>query len=631
MNDAALRFDSVTLAARTRESAVEILRQVTFAVDEGRILGLVGESGAGKSMIGRVISGLLPENLEVTSGRVWFEGVELLRLGRRARRDMLGRRIAFVPQEPLSGLDPVMRVDQQMFEHLARLGMPRCLRRGYALERLAEVGLPDPATMLGRYAHELSGGQCQRVLIAMAFSGDPRLIVADEPTTALDVVTQVQIVRLLQALQRRHRTTVVLITHDLRLAAHVCDDVAVLYAGDLVEWGPAAQVLAAPAHPYTHSLRLAAPSLDGERQRLPDLTEFMPGLAELESLHGCRFVRRCPSRRPECDSRVPALVACAPGHFVACPVGIVEAHSAGAGLPVGPVAPSPARMPLIDFEGVSVSYRGRGKWRGAVARALEPLSLAIQPGEMVGIVGESGSGKSTIARVMVGLLAPTSGVVRIKGVDRAAVAGERARRLGRVVQMVFQDPDSALNPRRSVRRLVTQALEVDRSAGPAEVDARAAALLRQVGIPADALDRYPSQLSGGQKQRVNIARALCVVPELLVADEIVSGLDVSVQALVLNLLLRINRELGITVVFISHDLSVVRYLCRRVLVMHRGKLVEEGDTASVFARPRHPYTRLLLDSVPPEDAGRAWPAATGGEGLVPDVPQAGEWSIDARS
>jgi peptide/nickel transport system ATP-binding protein len=626
MNGVALRFDSVTLTAHAQGSAVEILRRVSFAVGEGRILGLVGESGAGKSMIGRVISGILPENLQVSSGQVRFGDADLLRLDRRSRREMLGRRIAFVPQEPLSGPNPVLSVGQQMFEHLARLGVPRRLRHEYAVERLAEVGLPEPAMMLERYSHELSGGQCQRVLIAMAFSGDPRLIVADEPTTALDVVTQAQIVRVLQAVQRRHRTAVVLITHDLRLAAHVCDEIAVLYAGDLVESGLAAQVLEAPAHPYTHSLRLASPSLDAEPRRLPDLAEFMPGLAEMKALRGCRFVRRCPASRPDCERRVPALEACSPGHFVACPVGIVDAAPDGAGPRVAPIAPSAGGTPLIRFDDVAVSYRGRGRRHGTMFHALEPLSLAIEAGDVVGIVGESGSGKSTIARVMVGLLEPTAGVVRVKGVDRSAVSGEAARRLGKVVQMVFQDPDSALNPRRSVRRLVTQALETDRGVAAGEIDARAAALLRQVGIATDALDRYPSQLSGGQKQRVNIARALCVVPELLVADEIVSGLDVSVQALVLNLLLRINRELGITVVFISHDLSVVRYLCRRVLVMHRGKLVEEGETAAVFTRPQHPYTRLLLDSVPPDDARRPWPGVRGTHGAA-----CGELPVVARS
>ncbi|MCC7060352.1 MAG: ABC transporter ATP-binding protein, partial [Burkholderiaceae bacterium] len=578
--------------------------------------GLVGESGAGKSMIGRVISGIMPENLEVSSGQVWFGASDLLRLDRRSRREMLGRRIAFVPQEPLSALNPVLSVGQQMFEHLARLGVPRRLRHEYAVARFAEVGLPDPATMLARYSHELSGGQCQRVLIAMAFSGDPQLIVADEPTTALDVVTQAQIVRVLQAVQRRHRTAVLLITHDLRLAAHVCEEIAVLHAGDLVESGPAVQVLAAPAHPYTRSLRLASPSLDGEVRRLPDLAEFMPGLAEMKMLSGCRFVRRCPARRPECERRAPVLAERLPGHRVACTVGVDATPSADLEPHAAPMAPSGGATPLISFEGVAVSYQGRSRHRRAFVQALEPLSLAIEAGDMIGIVGESGSGKSTIARVMVGLLEPTAGMVRVKGVDRAAVSGNAACRLGKVVQMVFQDPDSALNPRRSVRRLVTQALETDRSMAAGEIDARAAALLRQVGIAIDALERSPSQLSGGQKQRVNIARALCVVPELLVADEIVSGLDVSVQALVLNLLLRINRELGITVVFISHDLSVVRYLCRRVLVMYRGKLLEEGETASVFARPQHPYTRLLLDSVPPDDARAIWPGARSPEDAV---------------
>jgi len=610
-----LEFKDVSVSVKVGEAEVALLRKVSFEVGKGRILGLAGESGAGKSMIGRVISGLLPDNLRFSGGEVRFQGQTLT--GRLAR-SFLGRRIAFIPQEPLSALNPVYTIRQQMYEHMKHQGLPRAQWESYCIERLLEVGLPDPADLLGRYPHQLSGGQCQRVLIAMAFSGDPELIVADEPTTALDVVTQAQIVRLLRGVQRKHGTAVILITHDLRLAAHVCDEVAVLYAGDVVERGPARSVLDAPSHPYSWSLKMATPSLEGEQYVLPTLAELMPGLKDMVSLVGCRFARRCPTRNAECESRLPRLEPVAEGHYVSC--GGQCRTAAGSRKTEPHVLPAPKNAlgrPLLELRDVSMTYHGQGRRRGQVFHALRPMSLSIAPGELVGVVGESGSGKSTLARLIVGLLEPTGGSVHVEGVARRGASGIQAAQMRETVQMVFQDPDSALNPRRTVEALVTQALEIRRDIPLAERGRIAQRLMGQVGMALDALGRFPSQLSGGQKQRVNIARALCVTPRLLVADEIVSGLDVSVQALIMNLLLELNRELGIAVVFISHDLSVIRYLCQRVLVMRHGEVVEQGETESVFGNPQHPYTRLLIGSVPPDDADAVWPAPDGSEeGIV---------------
>ncbi|XOT94599.1 ABC transporter ATP-binding protein, partial [Alcaligenes pakistanensis] len=310
-----IEFKQVSVSVPVQGQPVELLRKVSFAVQAGRTLGLVGESGAGKSMIGRVISGMLPSNLRLSSGQVCFQGSVVT--GAQMRR-LLGRKVAFVPQEPLSSLNPVLTIRQQMFEHLARLDIPRASREQYCLERLHEVGLPDPPSMLGRYAHELSGGQCQRILIAMAFSGDPELIVADEPTTALDVITQAQIIRILRDVQQRHQTAVILITHDLRMAAHVCDEVAVLYAGDVVEQGPAADVLDTPLHPYSWALKNATPALNGPLYALPSLADIMPGLKDMRDLPGCRFARRCPTRNAVCEQRAPELEAVKPGHWVSC-------------------------------------------------------------------------------------------------------------------------------------------------------------------------------------------------------------------------------------------------------------------------------------------------------------------------
>lgn len=600
-----LEFKNVSVSVNVGRTKVALLRQVSFEVGVGKILGLVGESGAGKSMVGRVISGMLPENLEFSAGHVHFQGAEMT--GRQAR-SFLGKRIAFIPQEPLSALNPVLTVRQQMFEHFKYLGLPRKEWEAYGLARLEEVGLPDPPAILTRYAHQLSGGQCQRILIAMAFSGDPELIVADEPTTALDVITQAQIIRTLREVQSKHNTAVILITHDLRMAAHVCDEVAVLYAGDVVERGPARRVLESPQHPYSWSLKSATPSLDGTQVVLPSLAELMPGLKDMAELKGCRFARRCPTSNSECESQVPRLDQVGERHFVAC-AGLCRTSAVTFQPQVHTLPPSPSLhgRPLLELKDVSRSYVDKVGARRTVHYALKPLDLTVAPGELVGIVGESGSGKSTLARLMVGLLEPSQGVISINGVHRSGASAEALQTMRKVVQMVFQDPDSALNPRRTVQKLVTQVLEIRDDISQAERNRIAGKLMGQVGMAMDVMQRFPSQLSGGQKQRVNIARALCANPQLLVADEIVSGLDVSVQALILNLLLELNRELGVAVVFISHDLSVIRYLCKRVLVMCRGEVVEQGDTEMVFGNPRHAYTRLLLTSVPPDDASKVWP------------------------
>ena len=582
-------LEHLTLRGQTPVGQVDLLRDITIGVARGRTLGLVGESGAGKSMIGRLVSGLLPDNFHVAAGRMLLEGVDLTYQPAAERRRMLGRRIAFIPQEPLSALNPVLTIGRQFHEHLARLRLPAAR----AAEWLDAVHLPDPAAMLRRYPHQLSGGQCQRVLIAMAFASEPALIVADEPTTALDVITQARIMQLLREQQALHSAAVVLITHDLHLAAQVCDEVAVLYAGDMVESGPAAAVLQTPGHPYTRSLRNSAPALRGPRRTLPVLLDQMPGLAELARLPGCRFAPRCPARNAACAADLPEWRGIGPGHRVRC-ANVCEAASFP--LPAEPaaaaaVADRPAPLELI---GVSLDYPGRRRLLGRAGppvRALQDVSLRVAAGEFVGVVGESGSGKSSLARLVMGLERPTGGRILLDGAP-ATVTRDHA-------QIVFQDPQSALNPRRSVFSLVTQILEVQGHAVTrAERAAQAERLLRETGLPPDCLGRVPSQLSGGQKQRVNIARALCVTPRLLVAEEIVSGLDVSVQAQILNLLLRLGRELGISLLFISHDLAVVRYLCSQVAVMHRGQVVEAGETERVFARPQHDYTRSLLAAAP---------------------------------
>jgi peptide/nickel transport system ATP-binding protein len=618
-----LAIDNLTLSTRVNGQQVDLLRGLSVSLGRGRVLGLVGESGAGKSMIGRIIAGQTPSGFEVTKGRVLFDGTDLLSLDRKAWRALLGRRIAFIPQEPLTALNPVLTIGQTFEEHLAHLGIAPKERHALMLQQLDAVHLPKPDDMLHRYPHELSGGQCQRVLIAMAFVANPALIVADEPTTALDVISQVNVLRLLAEQRRRHETAMLLITHDLRLAAHVCDDITVLYAGEQVEYGPACDVLRRSLHPYTLALDQATPDVHGPQRRLSALSGQMPGVSTLGLMAGCRFASRCPQRMTACEATPPASIEGAPGHWVRClkPRDVSSNSQNGASETAPAIWQAPdgdtAATPLIELRDATLCYTAR---RGLLGQrkvrnfAVEGLSLKVRPGEFVGIVGESGSGKSSVAKLIVGAEALSGGALLIEGQDRA-LAGAEVRRLSRErVQMIFQDPHSALNPRRSVYRLLTQAYEADRQAAALtkhKREERAEALVGDVGLPADTLTRFPSQLSGGQKQRVNIGRALCVMPRLIVADEIVSGLDVSVQAQILNLLIELGRRHGIALMLISHDLSVVRYLCSRVVVMQRGKVVEQGRTEEVFSDPQHAYTRLLLSSVPPADLSVAWPPAVG--------------------
>jgi dipeptide transport system ATP-binding protein len=609
-----LAAQSLTVSARIGAETVPVIRNLDFTLERGKILGLVGESGAGKSMVGRAIAQLLPSGFAVTGGRLDFAGDDLVRMPAERRRALLGRDIAFVPQEPLSALNPVLTVGQQIGEHLARLGLAPAARRAEALDLFERVHLPRPAEVLDRYPHQLSGGMCQRVLIALAFASKPRLVVADEPTTALDVTIQARIVRLIAEMQARDGTALVFITHDLRLAAQICDDILVLYAGRAVERGPARRLLSAPGHPYTRCLQFAGPAMSGPRREVQALPDRMPGLRGLKDLRGCSFAPRCPNAVAECTAADPPLISVGEHHDAACIRALLTARIRPSDLPP---PPSPrAGTPLIAVENLSKRFAAR---RGLFDRpnavtAVDDLSFTLAANEFVGVVGESGSGKSTLARLIVGLEQPSAGRIAIAGRDVTEHSAAARRARIETVQMVFQDPRSALNPRRQVASIVTQPLEACGRGARRQVRLdRAHALLAEIGLPPETATRYPAQLSGGQRQRVNIARALCIAPKVLVADEIVSGLDVSVQAQLLNLLVRLRDELGFSMLFISHDLSVVRYLCTRVLVMLRGKVIEEGLTEQVFADPQHPYTRALIAAVPPDDPAARWAA------LIPEM------------
>ncbi|CAH1648850.1 dipeptide ABC transporter ATP-binding protein [Chelatococcus asaccharovorans] len=605
-----LRAKNLTVSSA---GGIAVLRDISFAVARGKIIGLVGESGAGKSMLGRVIAANLPGGFRVTGGSLDFGGADLTRITGEARRQLLGREIAFIPQEPLTSLNPVLTIGQQFSEHLARIGgLPRSAFREHIVQALADVRLRNPEDLLQRYPFQLSGGMCQRVLIAMAFAAKPALVIADEPTTALDVSTQATVVQIMRRLQREQGTAMVFITHDLRLAARVCNRIAVLYAGEVIEEGPAGEVLEAPRHPYTRVLKAANPVLSGPRHRLRTLPDQMPTVEAFARLPGCRFATRCPVADPACAAAIPTLREIAPAHFVRCSDACGE--KAAALVEAEPILVPPAAdkgsEPVLVLEGLSKHYPGKADWLGRRkpgTDAVKNVGLTVRRGEFIGIVGESGSGKSTLARLIAGLETPTDGRILVAGEDvTRADSKARALRL-ETLQMVFQDPQSALNPRRSIDHIVTQAME-PAGASRAERLERARSLLAETKLSGELLERYPAQLSGGQKQRVNIARALCVTPHLLIADEIVSGLDVSVQAQILNLLLDLRAARDLSLVLISHDLAVVRYLCSRVVIMHHGVVVEEGEVDRVFGDPQHPYTRQLIAAVPPDDLDTPWPA-----------------------
>ena len=605
---AALQAKELVVGAGIDGAVVPAIRALSFELGPRKILGLVGESGAGKSMVGRAIAQLLPPGFAITAGELAFEGEDLLQMAQAQRRALLGRAIAFIPQAPLTALNPVLTIGAQFDEHLARFdGAGSNDRRRRALAMLDAAQLPQASELLRRYPHQLSGGMCQRVLIAMAFASNPRLVIADEPTTALDVTMHAPIIRLIADMQRQHGTAVIFITHDLRLAVQICDDVIVMYAGRAIESGPARAVLSNPAHPYTRCLLLANPSMRADRRALHVMPEQMPSLRQLASMAGCHFAPRCPLAAEECRRSEPPDFAISAGRRVACLRAAATPSIAAMELQAA-VGQTSTRH-VLEVKGLEKHYAVSGGLLGGArsVTAVKVASFHIAENEFVALVGESGSGKSTIAKLLVGLEQPSDGRILLDGEDLTLpTRRSHELRTGRL-QMVFQDPYSALNPRRRVASIVTQAMEAgSRHASWDQRLARTRELLAEVGLSADIASRLPGQLSGGQRQRINIARALCNIPKILIADEIVSGLDVSIQAQLLNLLTRLRAELGFAMLFISHDLSVVRHLCSRVLVMYRGEIVEQGPIEHVFADPRHPHTRALLSSVPPDEPDAAW-------------------------
>jgi oligopeptide/dipeptide ABC transporter ATP-binding protein len=585
-----------------------------FDLAPGETLGIVGESGSGKSMTARALIGLLPAGVRA-EGEVTYRGRNILALPDRELMRLRGAELAMVFQDPFTMLNPLMRCGAQIVELLRdEKGKPlaRQARRAEAVRRLAEVGITDQA-VADAYPFELSGGMRQRVGIAAAIARDPQVLIADEPSTALDVTTQREILARLRDVQRGRGMGLILITHDLRVAFALCDRVLVLYAGSVLETASAEQMEAEPRHPYTLGLLLSDPPVDRRLSHMAAIHGTVPAADDVANT--CAFSPRCQWRLEACDAGAPALIEVAESRWSACvrvPAIVpemlavkTEALAARADHE-GSVADIPAA------EGAVVAARGLEKvfgdsrQSGRRVAALKGVTLEIGEDEAVGLVGESGSGKTTLGRCLVGLERPTGGTVLINGVDtghQARLSSAERRRLRRTVQMVFQDPYSTLNPVRTVGATLGEAILAAED-NVRDVRAAVAELLERVGLPARYAERKPVALSGGERQRVAIARALAVRPRLIVCDEPVSALDVSVQAQILNLLTDVRRELKVSYLFITHDLAVVRQVAERVYVLRQGDVVEQGTTSEVLDNPQHWYTRMLVDSIPSSD--EAW-------------------------
>ena len=575
---------------------------VSLEVGARECVTLLGESGCGKSLTALALMRLLPEGLHIASGEAWLGDTNLFALPEKSMRAIRGGRLAMIFQEPMVSLNPIMTIGEQIVEALHTHHLPRGrASNGRVGELLRAVGL-EPA-LADAYPFQLSGGQRQRALIAIMLAGEPELLIADEPTTALDVTVQAQILRLLKRLQHERGMGLLLITHDLDVARDMADRVAVMYAGQMVEWAEREDLFERARHPYTRTLFRVLPSA----QRRGELLEHLSGnVPPLTTRHpGCRFADRCPSALDRCRTEVPGLHSVGQGHWVRCHLAMLPESASR----LGPLSDRgveenepKAGAPLLEVTDLAVHFPIRkGVFKRTVGwvRAVDDVCLRLAQGETLALVGESGCGKTTLARAILRLVEPSRGSIRLDGQEITSLTGEALRRRRAQMQIVFQDPYSSLNPRMRVGEILAEGLQslrpdLDRAAR----QARVTELLQRVGLDAGAALRYPHAFSGGQRQRIAIARALAVAPKLLVCDEPTSALDVSVQAQIINLLKALQREEGLAYLFITHNLPVVGYLAHRVMVMYRGRILEEGPAEDVFRRPLHPYTRLLLDSAP---------------------------------
>ena len=625
---------------------VHPLDDIDIEIRRGETFAIVGESGCGKSMTALTIMRLLPEAAWIPEGSVRQGGTELLALPEYAMRDVRGRRIGMIFQEPALSLNPVMSCGDQIVEVLERHAVAKgAAAAALALDWLQRVGIPDPQRRLTEYPFQLSGGMKQRVMIALALAAEPEVLIADEPTTALDVTIQSQILDLLASLQRDRGMAILLITHDLGVVSRMAHRVALMYAGEIIEVGERDAFFAGALHPYAAKLFAALPGAGKRGDRLETIRGMVPPMTT--AFTGCRFAERCDFVHARCRVEAPAWHGPSAAHLARChlldpaarppqtraPETETEpaAAAAAAVAPAAPMAhadrPADAGAALLEITDLKVHFPIRkGLFRRTVGqvRAVDGVSLAIAAGRTLALVGESGCGKTTAGKGLLQLLPVTAGSIRFEGRELAGATGDTLHAARAAMQIVFQDPFASLNPRMRVGEIIAEGMasfKVGRDAAGRE--ARVVDLLGQVGLAADARHKYPHEFSGGQRQRVAIARALAVNPKLIVCDEPTSALDVSVQAQILNLLSDLQRDHGVALLFITHNIAVVEYLAHDIAVMYLGRIVESGTAADVLAQPRHPYTQALLAAVPRIERGALPPrtvAPAAGERLYADVP-----------
>lgn len=597
---AALEVRDLEVVYRVRGIDRPVLRGVSFAIERGRSYGLVGESGCGKSTAALAVVRYLPRNGRIVAGSIDVAGADVLSLQGASLREYRARTVSMVYQNPGAALNPTIRVGGQVAEAFTVLGASRTDALEQAREALARVQIADPGQVLDRYPHQLSGGMQQRVVIAMALAKDPTLLILDEPTTGLDATVEAEVLDLVAGVQDELNTAVLFISHNLGVISKMCDRVGVLYAGHLVEEGPVEDVLHDPRHPYTVGLLRCIPRGGARKSegRLDTIPGFLPSLGD--HIQGCVFADRCALADDRCRHESPPSVVVADDHQARC-----FHHERAADLPRAEI--EAIELPAVDRSGAPlVRLDALGKTftqSGHQIRALEDVSTAIWPGETLGLVGESGSGKTTLARALLGILEPSAGAIMLDGKPLVARFRKRSRDELRALQIVFQNPDSALNRRHAVRRILLRSLRKLADLSGAAALARVSELAKRVRLSERTLTQKPVQLSGGLKQRVAIARAFAGEPKLVVCDEPTSALDVSVQAAILNLLVELQAERGVSYLFISHDLGVVRYLSDRIAVLYLGRLLELGPADVVFDGPHHPYTEALLSAVPTVDGG----------------------------
>jgi peptide/nickel transport system ATP-binding protein len=600
-----LNVKNLVVDLKTEVGMARAVDALNVTLNKGQTFALVGESGCGKSMTALSLLRLLPDNAVIQSGQVQLSDVDVFQLSENKMRTIRGRRISIIFQEPSSSLNPVMTVGDQIleviFQHTPLRGSQA---RARAIEWFTKVGLPEPERRMGSYPFEMSGGQMQRVMIAIALAAEPDLLIADEPTTALDVTIQAQILDLLKSLQKDRGMAMLLITHDLAVVSGMADQVALMYAGQIVEVASAADFFVRPSHPYAKLLLQALPGEDLRGRQLAAIQGTVPPLTQ--AFKGCRFAPRCPYETEACSEKNVVMSPLTDAHHVRC----VRLHDIGLqSLSLPPLLErsqefAHVHSALLSVKNLNVTYSlGGGVFGGKKTfQAVNKVSFDIQKGQTLALVGESGCGKTTIGKALLQLLTPETqidGQAFLNGKDLFTLKGQELQESRRQLQIIFQNPYGSLNPRMRVLEILEEgmkSLHPEWSADQRRDDLKT--LIDQVGLRADALDRYPHEFSGGQRQRIAIARALAVKPSLIVCDEPTSALDVSVQAQILNLLRELQNSLGVSYLFVTHNMGVVAYLADKVAVMHAGKIVEMGDTSQILNNPQDPYTKTLLSAVP---------------------------------